>query len=454
MGRLFWKSLFAYWAAGLIAVLGVGATVWAVRFPSENRNLALETGPRASFILGSAAATLRHGGPTALRELMGDWQKRGDVAVYAVDDAGQDLLGRSVPPDALNHARASEGSGTDDDRARRVRTPSGTTYLIFIPLQPAPLLVRFLLAGGPPSPTVPLATGILASLIVGALLSWFVARPIRVLRDGFESLARGQFDTRVSSVMGRRGDELADLGRDFDGMAARLQTLMAAQRSLLHDVSHELRSPLARLQAAIGLARQNPEKRETSLDRIELEAQRVDALVGQLLTLSRLEAGVADGAMARVERTDVVDLVAAIAEDARFEADARGRSVVFASVGEAVADVRAELVHRAVENVVRNAIKYAPAGTTVDVRAEVTPDADAVVVRVADRGPGVPEAELADIFQPFFRGSAASPGPGFGLGLAISRRAVEAHGGTIDARNRDGGGLEITIRVPLDRRRM
>ena len=242
---------------------------------------------------------------------------------------------------------------------------------------------------------------------------------------------------------------MADLGRHFDEMARRIQSLVGAQRTLLHEVSHELRSPLARLQAATGLARQNPQKLESSLDRIEQETERLDDLVGQLLTLSRLEAGVTDASRTRLETTDLVDLVASIAADARFEAESCGKDVVFSSHGETVADVRAELVGRAVENVVRNAVKFTAPGTAVEVTAGPEDPGGTFLVRVADRGPGVAEADLDAIFEPFYRGAAGSSGPGFGLGLAIARRAIAAHGGRVDARNRPGGGLEVEIRVPV-----
>jgi two-component system OmpR family sensor kinase len=336
------------------------------------------------------------------------------------------------------------------ERARRVESADGHPYLLFIPIDQTSVVRRIVFRSGrPPSPWLPLATGVAASLIFGVLLSWYVGRPVRVLRGAFDALSQGRLETRVSGTMGREGGEVADLARDFDGMADRLQTLITAQRSLLHDVSHELRSPLARLQAAIGLARQNPQKRDSSLDRIELEAQRVDALVEQLLTLSRLEALAGDTTPERLETVDLMDLVAAIVEDARFEADANGRSVTFSSAGEAVAPVRAELLHRAVENVIRNAVKYTAPGTAVDVRAEADRAARLFTVRVADRGPGVPDEELQTIFEPFYRGTTGAPARGFGLGLAISRRAVEAHGGRVLAKNRPEGGLEVEIRLPL-----
>ncbi len=450
MGRLFWKFLFAYWAAMLISVVGVGTAAWIIQLAGEDQDPVLEAGPRAAFIVGSAAATVRHAGPDALKALMADWGSHDGPPPLAVDDEGHELLGRPVPPDALARARQIAQGGAMPERARRVEAADGRGYLIFIPTGQTGTVRRIVFRSGrPPSPWLPLASGIAASLIFGVLLSWYVGRPVRVLRGAFDALARGRLETRVSGTMGREDGEVADLARDFDGMADRLQALITAQRSLLHDVSHELRSPLARLQAAIGLARQNPQKFDSSLERIELEAQRVDALVEQLLTLSRLEALAGDATQAPLDRVDLMDLVAAIVEDARFEAEAADRAVRFSSAGEAVASVRAELLHRAVENVIRNAVKYTAPGTAVDVRAEADQAARQFIVRVADRGPGVPAEELRTIFEPFYRGASGRPSRGFGLGLAISRRAVEAHGGSVEAANRPDGGLQVELRLPL-----
>jgi two-component system OmpR family sensor kinase len=330
-----------------------------------------------------------------------------------------------------------------------VSLPGGETYLLFLPTATLPPVERFLFGVRPAPPVVLFVTGAVVSLTFGALLAWYVARPIRHLRSAFASLSTGRFATRVAPLIGRRRDEVADLGRDFDRMAQQLQALTAAQRSLLHDVSHELRSPLARLQAAIGLARQDPQKLEASLERIENEAERLDALVGQLLTLSRLEATVGGGRLERAERVDLVDLVASVAADASYEAQASGRAVAFAGGGEISAEVRVELLHRAVENVVRNAIQHTAPGTTVEVSATRQASAAELLVTVADRGPGVAAAELETIFEPFYRGAQGQSGRGFGLGLAIARRAVEAHGGWVRATNRPGGGLVVEMSVPL-----
>jgi two-component system OmpR family sensor kinase len=411
MGRLFWKFFLSYWAALLVAVFGVSAAAWLYVLAERNPDVSLETGPRASFIVGSAASTLRHGGLPALRELMDDWAHRGTVRLFVTDAAGRDLLGRRVPPEALTRARVLVESEEEPTMVRRVRLPGGDAYLLFVPTATMPPLERFLLGVRPAPPVALFVTGAVVSLAFGALLAWYVARPIRHLRSAFESLSVGRFETRVAPLIGRRRDEVADLGRDFDGMAQQLQALTAAQRSLLHDVSHELRSPLARLQAREG-----------------------EQLAHQL---------------ERAEQIDLIDLVASIAADAHFEAQASGRAVAFAGEGDLVAEVRGELLHRAVENVVRNAVQHTAPGTTVEVSATRQASPAELLVTVADRGPGVPEAELERIFEPFYRGAQGQPGRGFGLGLAIARRAVEAHGGRVRAANRPGGGLLIEMSVPL-----
>ncbi|HEX2198102.1 MAG TPA: ATP-binding protein, partial [Burkholderiales bacterium] len=291
-----------------------------------------------------------------------------------------------------------------------------------------------------PGPWVLVAAGALASLAASALLAWYFARPIRHLRWAFRAAAEGRLETRVRPLMRGRRDEIADLGGDFDAMAQQLQKLVAAQRRLLHDVSHELRSPLARLQAAVGLIRQDPGRLEASLERIEREVARLDALVGEVLTLARLEGGTAAGAVATV---DLADLVANVAADARFEAEAAGRGVRLDSIEELQVPGRAELLHRAVENVVRNAVKHTGAGTTVEIGLSRT--AHQAQLSVRDRGPGVGAEHLERIFEPFYRAGSS----GFGLGLAIAQRAILAHGGTIRAQNAPEGGLLVEIQLPL-----
>ncbi len=445
MGRLFWKFLLAYWAALFLAVLGVAGAAWLYRLADPSPRV-LDSGPLAAWTVASAAATLRHGGPAALRDLVQAWGDPGAVPLFVVDDGGRDLFGHSIPPEALARARGTVGATQPLDGVRSVRLADGRTYLLFMSLRGGPMPLPF---RRPPLPVVPLAIGAFASLAFGALLALYVARPIRHLRDAFAELSMGRFATRVTPRMGRRRDEVADLGRDFDRMAQRVEALVAAQRSLLHDVSHELRSPLARLQVAIGLIRQNPERLRASLDRIEREIGRLDDLISQVLTWSRLSAGVAAGWPGVKAPVDMVDLAASVASDAKFEAQTSGRDVVFTAEREVVVEAHAELLRRAIENVVRNAVRFTPVGTAVQIRVTESSQGKECHVSVADRGPGVAEAELEAIFEPFYRSAERQAGTGSGLGLAIARRAVEAHGGRVRARNRVEGGLEIEIHLPL-----
>lgn len=292
----------------------------------------------------------------------------------------------------------------------------------------------------PPLPVV--LAGLLVSLLSAAGLAWYIAKPIRQLRAAFEAAAEGRLDVQVGAGMGRRRDELADLGHDFDRMTERLRALIDGQKRLLHDVSHELRSPLARLHAAIGLARQQPARVEDSLQRIEREGERMNRLVGELLTLSRLEAGV----NLALEAVDVAELIGDLVEDARFEAAARNVTVDCRNLPDFRVYANGELLHRAIENVLRNALRFSPIGGVVTLN--VLPLAESRCrITLLDQGPGVPAEELEAIFTPFFRG--AGPGQGYGLGLAIARRVLVAVNGKIYAENREEGGLKVVMELPL-----
>jgi two-component system OmpR family sensor kinase len=301
----------------------------------------------------------------------------------------------------------------------------------------------------PKPPAQVMVGGALASLAVAALLAWYVAKPIRALRRALQAAARGDLDVRIGDNVGRRRDGLADLGRDFDITAARLKLLMDGQRRLLHDVSHELRSPLARLQAAVGLIRQRPNDVDVDavIDRAERESIRMDKLIDELLTLSRLEAGIANR---QEERVNVAELVSEVVADAKFELGARslGFDVRVESLLAAKVTGNAELLHRALENVVRNSARYTPTGSQVHIVGEYDELQREVRLTIADEGPGVPTADLAFIFEPFFRGEAAQRPLGHGLGLAITHRVIHSHGGRISASNRTSGGLAVEICLP------
>jgi two-component system OmpR family sensor kinase len=456
MGRLFWKFFLSILLAQLAATIAIGGTWWLRDQARHRRSVSLDAGPPAEIMISAASVMLRHGGPAGLREMIADMRR---PSLFVLDSAGKDLLGRPVSSELraqVDQALADKGPR---NAVRTLDGPDGQHFLAFVPRgyemgEPQ----RLDRGRGPPDgrpgphgpppfgrngPTAPIVAAVTASLLFAALLAWYFARPIRALRSAFEAAAAGDLAPRFAGKGAPRGDELADLGRDFDRMSAQLRALMDGQRRLLHDVSHELRSPLARLQAAIGLAHQSPEKIAASLERIERESVRMDRLVDELLTLSRLEA---TPSVSKSEMVDLTEMVEQIADDARFEAGPDGAAVVVEGAGAAVPGEPA-LLWRAIENVVRNAIKH---GAGREVRIGMRSVGGSVHIDVCDRGPGIAEADLASIFQPFFRSNPTHNNvDGHGLGLAIAQRVVHGHGGTIAAANQAGGGLRVTISLPV-----
>ena len=297
---------------------------------------------------------------------------------------------------------------------------------------------------GPKLPVVHLLAGTLVSLVFAALLAAYVSRPIRRLRLALQAAASGQLAPELSAAMGKRRDELADLGKDFDRMAQHLAQLMEGQRHLLHDVSHELRSPLARLNAIIGLARQQPESLEDCLSRLEHESARMDRLLSELLTLSRLESGIVKRGH---EIVDLSELLSDVVADAAPEIEQASCRVELKAGINARVNGDPEMLHRVFDNLLRNALTHAASGGWVGI--ELSASKNEVEVRVEDCGPGVLSSEIGQLFVPFYRGAKTSGKNGHGLGLAISKQIVENHHGHINAENRPEGGLCLTVVLPL-----
>ena len=305
---------------------------------------------------------------------------------------------------------------------------------------------------------VPVLSGAAVAVPVAFALAWYLSEPLRHLTLALRHAARAHFEVRVSPALGSRHDEFALLAHEFDDMAARLQQAQMQQRQLFHDVSHELRSPLARIQAAIGLMQQDPQSAAAMAERIERETQRLDQFIEELLTLHKLEAGAMNPAR---ERVDVIELLSHIVGDAAFEAQARGCAVTLDGPDGFIAEVVGEPLYRAFENVVRNAVKYTAPHTTVEVCAHTVKPPQAagdetvwLEISVGDRGPGVPPESCEEIFEPFRRlesyqrDASMRSVPGTGLGLTIARRALALHGGDIRATPRTGGGLLVIARLP------
>lgn len=289
-------------------------------------------------------------------------------------------------------------------------------------------------------------TWTLLALIVSAILSLALAnslsRPLRLLRSASRNLARGQLEARVAQSVVRRADDIGQLGHDFNHMAERIQGLIQAQQRLLSNISHELRSPLTRLQIALGIARQSSDNPEPQLDRIEHEAGRLETMIAQLLQLSRLENRLQHMQLSPLNLTE---LLRGIIEDAEFEAESNQRTIALTETLEQVwVHADALLLGSAIENVVRNAIKYSQHSITISLQQTETH----YVIAVADDGPGVPDDELSQLFVPFYRATNTHPG-GSGLGLSIAQQAMEAHQGWAHAQNRESGGFIISLCLPL-----
>src|SRR5262249_49122262 len=322
--------------------------------------------------------------------------------------------------------------------------------------------VFFLIAPGVPIRSLITLLGIKALLglavvllIAGAFCFWLarhITAPVVRLGHVATQIADGHLTARTPETLRKRRDEIGLLGKHFDRMAERIESLVAGQQRLLSTVSHELRSPLTRLSLAAGLLRQcPPEEMQEYLDRIELETEQLDKLIAQLLTLSKIESG-ADAGPLR-EQINLANLLQEIAVNGNFEARARSCSVFVGPVEACITTGVVDQVRRAIENVLRNAIPYARANRQVEIpmcRRGSLPEAPGLI-QVRDYGPGVPQADLEKIFLPFYRVHSEndSDSGGSGLGLAITERIIRMHGGTVRATNAPDGGLLVELELPL-----
>ena len=412
--RLFWKILIGFWITFLIMIQGIWL-IFAIWRPIPERTRSM-----AEISVQSVASAIALGGEAAFEGQQSTW-----------------------PEDQRRQIRVQRaGAAPPSQRpvvSRTVKTLDGTSYRVSYYLPPP--------AGAPGLFNIPkeiAGIAVAGGLAFSAILAWYLTLPIRGMREGFGKLAQGNFATRLGPTMGRRRDEIADLALDFDKMAMRLEELVGARDRLLADVSHELRTPLARLNLAIGLARQDPEKMASSLDRISGEVSKLDEMVGELLTLAKLESGPDRGD----SYFSFSEVVKSVIQDARFEASAKRVDISFAITPDdetldwvALGDGR--LVSRAVENIIRNALRYSPDGGKVSVTLQS--DSDRFHLLVSDEGPGISDDSLATLFKPF---AVSADGFGFGLGLAIAQRAIAVHGGTIAIRNRGARGLDAEVSLP------
>jgi two-component system sensor histidine kinase CpxA len=451
MRSLFFKIFLSFWAAqALIVALAILVTV-AMR---PTRHISAVEALQKDF-LTEAVNAYQTGGAEKLHNYLRGLHESQHVHAVLFRD-GQNLVGHPLPP-WFSEVERGKRRTTDTllgrlnphfQMLRASLDSDGHHYVLVTELPPGQTAFVF----GPNGiPGLGILIAVVCSGFVCYLLARFLTSPITRLRKATQKLASGDLSARAGGRSSRGQDEVSQLVRDFDQMAEQIEKLVGAQSRLLKDISHELRSPLARLSVALELARQRTgSDAQGVLDRISLESDRMNDLIGNLTTIARLDSGT--GSLRKVQ-VRLEELVEEVARDSDFEAQARNCRVECEVMDELPVLGDPALLHSAVENVVRNATRYCSDATTVRVRAERSAPGSVpeAVIQVSDLGPGVPEAELEKIFRPFYRIDDArgrSTG-GVGLGLAITEQAVRLHGGSVKASNLPEGGLLVEIRIPL-----
>jgi two-component system sensor histidine kinase CpxA len=454
MHRLFWKIFLSFWFS-LILFAGASLLAASIFLEHTRAQNAIES-PQARLLtyIKEARLIAEHDGIEGLKSWLKKLDRGEAIPFLLIDAEGRDLLERPLSShltERLNRRWRSPhhmGKGRPPLRRGLIQVPNDGDYLL-VPDFQAVTLNRVMRR--PRVIAIPVIVAAIVSGLVVFLLAGYLTKPIRRLSRATHQFATGDLGLRVAPAMGRRRDEVADLARDFDHMAEQLQELIGSQRQLLSDVSHELRSPLARLQVALGLARQREQDQHNpELDRIELEAERLNELIGQLLSLSRLEFGTE---ISHSEPVDLADLLTEIAESTDFEARAQNRQVRIVNSVPAIVEANESLLKSALENVVRNAARYTDENTSADISLQQDHEHIGwLLIQVRDHGPGVPEDMLTKLFEPFVRVGDARDrdSGGYGLGLAIAKRAIRLHGGEILASNEPDGGLNVRIRLPVD----
>jgi two-component system sensor histidine kinase CpxA len=451
--RLFVKIFSWFWVTALVIIglIFVGRHVMDLR-PIDPSTMYASVAP---MLAAEAARAYESGGPAGFTRFANSLAGGHESQLFLLDRSNKDVLSRAISRDTLRLASevgkdqlvATQSSLYERVAAYKFVSTSGRPYtLVLYEHSTVPNLTGVLLSAG-----IPFLLGLL--FVVTILCFWLayhIAAPIHGIQSAARRVAQGDLSARVPHAVSLRRDELAALAMDFDSMVERIETLIRTQKNLLNSVSHELRSPLARLNVSLAVMRKRiPEELIDIGERMERDVARIDTLIGQLLTLSRLEAGLSSGERENVNFTLLVQEVVA---DGNFEATALGKSVTLKSANPVVLENANSLALRsACENIVRNAIQFTRPGTEVKVALRIDNAASSpqVILTVCDEGPGVPKDSLQNIFSPFFRiNGSGRQSEGNGLGLAIALEAIRLHHGSITASNLSPNGLEISVRLP------
>jgi two-component system sensor histidine kinase CpxA len=450
VGKLFLRVFLSFWIATVLLLMTLAAGIVLLR-PDALASWRT-VGQQGMIFVGSMAADrLETVGEAAGTSVLTQFTRKSQLPAWLYRVDGKPLCGQGAPAgqEALvNRAVRSAGVEhtpleSDVLLARPVQSSTGELYVV---VWRVPLLLPMSMV---PVPARSFGVRLVLVIVVAGVVCWWLTRrfllPLRRLQTAARSYSQGDLSLRVAGQPEfRHEDEFSELARDLDEMAARIDDLMRSQQRFLADISHELRSPLARLSLALELAKRKRGDGVVEHVRMEREIQRLDSLIQQLLTLGRLQG---QDRSSTAQWVDVCGLVREVVEDADFEAQEAGKRVVIARDCPAVAEGNPEMLRGAIENVIRNAVRYAPASSEVAVALASDVRTGEISISVSDRGPGVPAAAIGRIFDPFFRVEEARDrdSGGAGLGLAIAQQAMRMHGGSAHAENLPEGGLRVTL---------
>lgn len=442
---IYWKIFLSFWLSMLL-ILVAAAVITALLVGNNSRQLRLEMDEH----LSAGRTAYETGGETALRT----WLMRHEAGAkyFWLNENNNDILGRSLPRPVRRAFKQPVSSIFSFDFKQpsiaEITMSDGAVYRVAAFPKRKRSHKHWIFPGGPYFPWIILGIAIAVTGLISFLLVRRNIDPLRSLRETSRRISAGELNARVEPAISRRKDEIGLLGNDFNIMAEQLENMLSSQRRMLRDISHELRSPLARLRVALELARRksggNIEKEH---QRIELETERLDQLIEQILSLVRLDSYTEISDRISIE---LHKLLAVIVEDADFEAQVKSRHVQLLIEHPCLISADENLIRSLFENIVRNAVNYTPDGSTVSVTLSRNASGHCEV-SIQDRGPGVPEHLIGDIFTPFYRVNDARDraSGGHGLGLAIAARIVQLHNGRISARNLENC-FEVCVELPIE----
>ncbi|MFY7697743.1 MAG: ATP-binding protein [Legionella sp.] len=449
MRSLYWKIFISFWLATILIII---TTAWVTSEIAQTSSIPAREQVFMDSYANAAVATFEAGQHKALQKWLAQTGIQRHMALYLLTSKGE-VIGSDSPPQAVKligmhlvDHQLDEGILKSGNLiiSHEILSTSGTAYrLAAVSEKPLAHFIQIPWAGL----TIRLIIAIVISGLICYMLSLYVTRPLRSLRIAARSIATGEFGTRVGRFLGHKKDEIAELSKEFDSMAAQLESLVLSKERLLRDISHELRSPLARLQIAIELGRkQSNNLANIEFERMEMECMRLNDLIGEILEFARLDKSTSILSKSLV---NLPNLLNRIINDANYEYTGTYSRITLHIIDSCELLIDERLIHRAIENILRNALRYSTKHGRVTIQLSYA-DHQNVLIDISDEGPGIPEEQLTEIFRPFYRvdSSRVKSTGGYGLGLAIAYRAVKMHDGEIVAKNSPAGGLSVQINLP------